>query len=98
MALTREERNARRTARNQAKLMAMTPEEHLVYNTRMLARRRMNELLPLYVEFGFLAAELRGDEYIPPDIESVEPPQGWSDEWEQVTTDLRGRCKGRGKA
>lgn len=91
MALTREERNARRRARNQAKLMAMTPEEHTEYNTRMLARRRMNELLPLYVEFGFLAAEFRGDEYIPPEVEPVEPPQGWLDEWEQVTTALRGK-------
>ena len=74
MALTREERNARKAARNHAKLMAMTPEEHTEYNTRMLARRRMNELLPLYVEFGFVAAELRGDEYIPPEVEPVEPP------------------------
>ena len=90
MALTREERNARRSARNQAKLMAMTPEEHTEYNAVMLARRRMNELLPLYVEFGFVAAELRGDEYIPPEVEPVEPPQGWSDEWEQITSSLRG--------
>ena len=51
----------------------------------------MNELLPLYVEFGFVAAELRGDEYIPPEVEPVEPPQGWSVEWEQVTTALRGK-------
>lgn len=89
MALTREERNARRTAGNQAKLMAMTPEEHMEYNTRMLARRRMNELLPLYVEFGFLAAELRGDEYIPIDGEPIEPPPGFEMEWEEVTTALR---------
>lgn len=91
MALTREERNARKTERNRARRAAMTPEEHTEYNTRMLARRRMNELLPLYVEFGFIAAELRGDEYIPPDVEPVEPPQGWSDEWEQVTMSLRGK-------
>lgn len=91
MALTKEERYARKLARNREKRAAMTPEEHTEYNTRMLARRRMNELLPLYVEFGFVAAELRGDEYIPPDVEPVEPPQGWSDEWEQVTTALRGK-------
>ena len=91
MALTREERNARKAARNHAKLMAMTPEEHTEYNTVMLARRRKNELLPLYVEFGFVTAELRGDEYIPPEVEPVEPPQGWSVEWEQVTTALRGK-------
>lgn len=91
MALTREERNARKAARNHAKLMAMTPEEHTEYNVVMLARRRKNELLPLYVEFGFVTADLRGEEYIPPDIEPVEPPQGWSDEWEQVTTVLRGK-------
>lgn len=91
MALTREERNARRSARNQAKLMAMTPEEHTEYNKRMLARRRMNELLPLYVEFGQVTAELRGDEYIPLDGEPIEPPPGFEMEWEQVTTALRGK-------
>ena len=47
MALTKEERYARKLARNHAKLMAMTPEEHTEYNKRMLARRRMNELLKL---------------------------------------------------
>ena len=91
MALTREERNARKAERNHAKLMAMTPEEHTEYNTRMLARRRMNELLPLYVEFGFVTAELRGDEYIPIDGEPIEPPPGFEMEWEQVTTALRGK-------
>lgn len=60
MALTREERNARKLKRNRERIAAMTPEEHTEYNARMLARRRMNELLPLYVEFGFLTAELRG--------------------------------------
>ena len=91
MALTREERNARKAARNHAKLMAMTPEEHTEYNAVMLARRRKNELLPLYVEFGFVAAELRGDEYTPIDGEPIEHPPGFEMEWEQVTTALRGK-------
>ena len=91
MALTREERNARRTARNQAKLMAMTPEEHLAFNARQLAKRRQNELLPLYVEFEQVTAELRGDKYIPIDGEPIEPPPGFEMEWEQVTTALRGK-------
>lgn len=98
MALTRGERNARKAARNHAKLMAMTPEEHTEYNAVMLAKRRQNELFPLYVEFGIVTAEIRGDEYIPIDGEPIEPPQGFVNEWEQVTTALRGRCKGRGKA
>ena len=97
MALTREERNARKTERNRARRAAMTPEELAEYNARLTARRRMNVMYPLFVEFGYLSAELRGEEYTPPYTEPVEPPQGWSDEWEQVTTALRGRCKGRGK-
>lgn len=91
MALTREERNARQSARNHAKLMAMTPEEHKEYNARILAKRRENEMLPLYVEFGYITAELRGDEYIPHDGEPIEPPPGFEMEWEQVTTALRGK-------
>ena len=91
MALTREERNARKSARNHAKLMAMTPEEHIAYNKRLLAKRRQSELFPLYVEFGFITASLRGDEYTPPDGEPIEPPQGFVSEWEQVTTELRGK-------
>lgn len=98
MALTREERNARKSARNHARLMAMTPEEHIAYNERLLAKRRQNELFPLYVEFGIVTAEIRGDEYIPIDGEPIEPPPGFEMEWDQVTTALRGRCKGRGKA
>lgn len=91
MALTREERNARKSARNHARLMAMTPEEHLAFNARQLEKRRQNELLPLYVEFGQVTAELRGDEYIPLDGEPIEPPPGFEMEWEQVTTALRGK-------
>lgn len=91
MALTREERNARKSARNHARLMAMTPEEHIAYNKRLLEKRRQNELLPLYVEFGYVTAELRGDEYIPLDGEPIEPPPGFEMEWEQVTTALRGK-------
>ena len=91
MALTREERNARKLERNRARRAAMTIEERAAYNARMTARRRMNELYSMFVEFGYITAELRGDEYTPPDSETVEPPQGWSDEWEQVTMALRGK-------